>query len=99
MARVAGNLMVTRALGDVYLKVPDLSLSPFCHRVPYLTCDPETMVVERDPAREYFVIMGSDGIWDHIDREEVMHAIVEAFEAKTEAHVSIVQEVLENLLT
>lgn len=39
--RVAGSLMVTRALGDGYLKCKDLSMPPFKEHVPYITSTPK----------------------------------------------------------
>ena len=63
--RVAGSLMVTRALGDGYLKRKDLSMPPFKEHVPYITAKPKVTRVELDKRHTHLVI-ASDGIWDHL---------------------------------
>lgn len=49
--RVAGSLAVTRAIGDAYLKVPELSLPPFRQHVPYITAQPQTSIWQRPVRR------------------------------------------------
>ena len=59
--RVAGSLMVTRALGDGYLKRADLSSPPFRQYCPYITADPEVLVYSIC-SEDDFVILASDGV-------------------------------------
>ncbi|GER28422.1 protein phosphatase 2C family protein [Striga asiatica] len=64
-----GDLAVTRALGDWYLKVPFGSGSP-------LTGEPEfglTLLTEDDE----FLIIGCDGIWDVMSNEEAVCVVRE----------------------
>ena len=72
--RVAGSLMVTRAMGDGYLKRRKLSSSPFQQYCPYITAQPEMHELELvdDDA---FVVLASDGIWDNLENEEVVRII------------------------
>jgi serine/threonine protein phosphatase PrpC len=72
--RVAGSLMVTRALGDAYLKVAALSTSPFAQYCPYITAEPE-MYTHQISARDDFIILASDGIWDHLSNEEAVQLV------------------------
>ncbi|OWM79484.1 hypothetical protein CDL15_Pgr022896 [Punica granatum] len=54
-ARVEGILAMSRAIGDKYLK-------------PYVTAEPETTILRRDP-RDEFLIIASDGLWDVLTNE------------------------------
>jgi len=63
--RVAGSLMVTRALGDGYLKRKNLSMPPFQEHVPYITVKPKVTKIELHSSHAFLVI-ASDGIWDHL---------------------------------
>jgi len=71
--RVAGSLMVTRALGDGYLKRKDLSMPPFQQHVPYITVKPKVTKIELDSSHAFLVI-ASDGIWDHLRSLLYTHA-------------------------
>jgi len=42
--RVAGVMMVSRAIGDAFLKRPEFSIPPFRAHVPYLSAVPEVSV-------------------------------------------------------
>ncbi|KAL0393349.1 UNVERIFIED_CONTAM: putative protein phosphatase 2C 49 [Sesamum radiatum] len=62
-----GELAVTRALGDWYMKLPFGSASP-------LTAEPEfqwTLLTEDDE----FLIIGCDGIWDVISNQEAVSLV------------------------
>ena len=65
MKRVAGSLMVTRALGDGYLKRKELSMHPFEEHVPYITAKPKVTRMDLDKRHSYLVI-ATDGVWDHL---------------------------------
>ena len=54
--RVGGQLLVTRALGD------------FAFQTYGLTCEPD--ITEHHIAREKYILIGSDGVWDVIDSEQ-----------------------------
>jgi len=53
--RVQGKCVVTRALGDILLKLPNQYLSPV----------PETKVMQLNP-RHQFIVLGSDGLWEWV---------------------------------
>ncbi|RHY83837.1 hypothetical protein DYB37_012042 [Aphanomyces astaci] len=61
--RVAGSLMVTRALGDWYLKADEFSSMPYKPKVPYITAEPD-VVVHTLTKQDKFVILASDGLWE-----------------------------------
>uniref|UniRef100_A0A6B2E7N1 Putative 205 kDa microtubule-associated protein n=1 Tax=Phlebotomus kandelakii TaxID=1109342 RepID=A0A6B2E7N1_9DIPT len=54
--RVNGQLAITRAIGDVDYK-------------PYVTSEPEIMSIPLD-GDEDFLIMASDGLWDHVKEDD-----------------------------
>ncbi|KAL7123724.1 hypothetical protein ABFS83_14G001700 [Erythranthe nasuta] len=62
-----GELAVTRALGDWYMKLPFGSASP-------LTAEPEfqwTLLTDEDE----FLIIGCDGIWDVLSNQEAVRLV------------------------
>ena len=73
--------MVTRAMGDGYLKQTKLSQAPFKDHCPYITSTPETheLEISEDDA---FVVLASDGIWDLLQNEEVVQIVGEALSRK-----------------
>ena len=74
--RVAGVLMVTRAFGDAYLKRETFSFNPFNKHLPYLTAEP-VMTHHQLGAGDEFVVLASDGIWDHMSSQEVVDFVAE----------------------
>ena len=54
--------MVTRALGDGYLKAAAYSMPPFNRALPYITSKPKVTRVELDAASDAFVVVASDGV-------------------------------------
>ena len=60
--RVAGSLAVTRALGDPYLKLRELSMPLFADHLPYITGRPtisDRALLPTDRA----IVLASDGLW------------------------------------
>ncbi|KAF0705346.1 hypothetical protein AaE_014555 [Aphanomyces astaci] len=62
--------MVTRALGDWYLKADEFSSMPYKPKVPYITAvnrfgwvEPD-VVVHTLTKQDKFVILASDGLWE-----------------------------------
>ena len=80
--RVAGSLMVTRALGDAYLKDSELSDPPFKEHCPYITAQPETFVIDLTP-EDKFIVLASDGIWDLLSNESVVKIVGKVMTATT----------------
>uniref|UniRef100_A0A7S1FP12 PPM-type phosphatase domain-containing protein n=1 Tax=Corethron hystrix TaxID=216773 RepID=A0A7S1FP12_9STRA len=77
--RVAGSLAVTRALGDAYLKTPELSFLPYKLHVPYITARPDishrlltSMAVDNQSLCDRFLILASDGVWEQSSNDEVV---------------------------
>ncbi|XP_017234073.1 probable protein phosphatase 2C 2 [Daucus carota subsp. sativus] len=62
-----GELSVTRALGDWYMKLPSGDLSP-------LTAEPDVQHVLLTEDDE-FLIMGCDGIWDVMSNQEAVSLV------------------------
>ncbi len=82
---VKGNLMPTRALGDLRLKSPDFNFHSFPpdlgYRMPipkfngpYITYEPEIQVIELKKEDKY-LILASDGLWDEISRKQAAELI------------------------
>lgn len=59
--RVNGNLAISRAIGDKYLD-------------PYVIEDPEIIMMNINQNNKY-LIMASDGLWDVLDNNFVMHLV------------------------
>lgn len=96
--RVAGTLMVTRALGDGYLKDKAYCLPAFCAPLPYITSKPKVRRIGLG-SRDACVVMGSDGVWEHLSNQEVAtevlrsldHAEAEGEEGKPSPAEAIVE--------
>lgn len=82
---VKGRLQLTRALGDLYLKYPAFNAPPNCHRSrgrhvpppytpPYVGSEPDVFHIELT-ARDRFVILASDGLWDFLSDEEAVEIV------------------------
>jgi len=77
--RVAGTLLVTRALGDHYLKTKSISFAPFAQHVPYITGEPEVACYPLT-SQDLFLIMATDGVWDMLTNLEAVSAVLGADE-------------------
>lgn len=82
--RVGGTLMVTRALGDGYLKAAAYSMPPFNRALPYITSKPKVTRVELDAASDAFVVVASDGVWEHMSNDEVAAEVVRIADGEAE---------------
>ena len=78
-SRVAGSLMVTRAMGDGYLKRQGLSVPPLQQHVPYITSAPEVSELQI-ASGDAFLVLASDGIWDNLDSEDVVRIVGRALD-------------------
>ncbi|KAJ3096322.1 hypothetical protein HDU97_006023 [Phlyctochytrium planicorne] len=85
--RVLGGLMPTRAFGDARYKWP-LELQdkvlPFASRrhtpknfktPPYITAEPEVVHYRMDPSRDKFLVLATDGLYDVLESDEVVHIV------------------------
>ena len=61
--RVAGNLAVTRAFGDVYLKKEQWAHPKHVNFVPYIVSEPDVCTVAVDPLRDICLLMASVQDW------------------------------------
>ncbi|XP_050523067.1 uncharacterized protein LOC126895345 isoform X2 [Daktulosphaira vitifoliae] len=61
--RVDGQLSVSRAIGDVRYK-------------PYISAVPEMRCLVLD-GNEEFLVLGSDGLWDHVDIDDIADTLYE----------------------
>ncbi|KAL6645068.1 hypothetical protein ACP70R_016676 [Stipagrostis hirtigluma subsp. patula] len=75
--RIKGIIQVSRSIGDVYLKQPDLcksnpmlqqSICPFPLRRPVMSAVPSIVTRELRPG-DRFVIFASDGLWEQLTDE------------------------------
>lgn len=62
VARVMGNLSLSRAFGDFYLH-------------PYVTCMPDIYKVECNDTNKFFVA-ATDGVWDVLSNQEVIDVVL-----------------------
>jgi len=70
IARVDGNLAVARSIGDGSLK--DMEYPAKCA----VTCVPEVRIRVLDPAKDLFLVVACDGIWDVYSNEEVADLVM-----------------------
>lgn len=82
---VKGNLMPTRAFGDLRLKLPEFNFhnhpSELGYRNPipkfngpYITHEPEIMVIDLTK-NDHYLVLASDGLWDEISRKKAAEVI------------------------
>ncbi|KAL7097996.1 hypothetical protein ACP275_10G177900 [Erythranthe tilingii] len=79
--RVKGNLQVTRAIGDAYLKFPEFSLNRYERYTlkkpivrPVVRADPEITrtVLHKD---DRFIVFATDGLWDELSNTAVVQIV------------------------
>ena len=75
--RVAGSLMVTRAIGDFYLKTGAHSYPIYAGGCPYLSAEPEVgwRALRRG---DRFLVLACDGIWDNVSNAESVEIVARA---------------------
>ncbi len=73
--RVGGSLVVTRALGDGYLKMKELSVEPFVSHCPYISCRP-TISWRKVQPTDRAVILASDGLWNFMSAKDCVNAML-----------------------
>ena len=78
--RVAGSLVVTRALGDGYLKQKELSVEPYVSFCPYITCRPSISWKAIDQMKDKAIILASDGLWNYVNAKDCS-VVIEDIEA------------------
>ena len=69
--RVNGQLAVSRAFGDFYLKP--------LHKLPFVSLDPEIKIYDLDE-HDKFLILACDGVWDVINSQESVDCVLGCFE-------------------
>jgi len=78
--RIKGIIQVSRSIGDVYLKRPDMcrgnpmlqqSLCPFPLRRPVMSAVPSITTRELRPG-DRFVILASDGLWEQLSDDDAV---------------------------
>lgn len=74
LLRVAGSLTVTRALGDGYLKRPELAVGESAMFVPYITAVPQVSVYDLRHCSPCVLVLASDGVWDHVSNSDAIAA-------------------------
>jgi pyruvate dehydrogenase phosphatase len=75
--RVKGDLIPSRGIGDGLFKVPEFNRifkAYKFHEPPYTTAVPE-VTVHPLTSEDAFVVMGTDGLWDDCDNEQVVQIV------------------------
>ncbi|KAL9690824.1 hypothetical protein QQ045_011235 [Rhodiola kirilowii] len=74
--RIKGIIQVSRSIGDVYLKKPELQTGyyPICLKRPVLSAEPSIHVRKLKPA-DLFLIFASDGLWEQLSDEEAVNIV------------------------
>lgn len=63
---------MTRALGDAYLKTPELSFKPYKNHAPYITASPEINCRPLVKEGDKVLILASDGVWERATGEDLL---------------------------
>uniref|UniRef100_M8BF71 protein-serine/threonine phosphatase n=1 Tax=Aegilops tauschii TaxID=37682 RepID=M8BF71_AEGTA len=74
--------MVSRSIGDVYLKKPEYSLDPLFRQIgpvialkrPALSAEPQIHVRKLKP-NDQFIIFASDGLWEHLSDDAAVQIV------------------------
>lgn len=81
--RIKGIIQVSRSIGDVYLKKPDIcrgnpvlqqSICPFPLRRPVMTAVPSITTRELRPG-DRFIIFASDGLWEQLSDDAAVDVV------------------------
>lgn len=80
--RVKGIIQVTRSIGDVYLKKPELNRDPHYALIgyplplkkPVLTAEPSLLEHTLGP-QDRFLIFASDGLWDLMNEQQAVNIV------------------------
>ncbi|XP_010423831.1 PREDICTED: probable protein phosphatase 2C 67 isoform X2 [Camelina sativa] len=82
MWRVKGVIQVTKSIGDAYLKKAEFNREPLLPKFrlpehftkPILSADPSVTVTRLTPKDE-FMILASDGLWEHLSNQEAVDIV------------------------
>lgn len=80
--RIKGIIQVSRSIGDVYLKKPELNRDPLFQqfgnpvplRRPVLTAEPSILSRKLRP-EDSFLIFASDGLWEHLSDDTAVEIV------------------------
>jgi pyruvate dehydrogenase phosphatase len=85
---VKGMLQPTKSFGDFYLKEESLGFDFDRQRTfvnpahkksfPYITAEPDITVFSRS-TNDQLIVLGSDGLWDELNEQQVATTAIEAF--------------------
>mmetsp|Transcript_12256 Transcript_12256/g.18795 ORF Transcript_12256/g.18795 Transcript_12256/m.18795 type:complete len:413 (+) Transcript_12256:57-1295(+) len=92
--RINGDLAVSRGLGDFFFKCePEVAINK-----QKVICDPEIIVYPREEAKDEFLVLACDGIWDVVSNEQcgdMIQQILEEGETKIDL---VCEEILDMCL-
>jgi len=109
---VKGRLQPTRCLGDLYLKDANYNGPPYAvfgrfvdrtrgrhvphpYTPPYITATP-TVVSRRLEDQDRFLILATDGLWDHMTGEEAVAITSQVFDEQRKADVEAAESSTED---
>ncbi|CAN0927116.1 Probable protein phosphatase 2C 63 [Linum grandiflorum] len=80
--RIKGIIQVSRSIGDMYLKKPEINRDPFFQQfgnpIPLkravVTAEPSILIRKLKPD-DLFLIFASDGLWDQLSDEEAVQIV------------------------
>eukprot|EP01060_Flectonema_neradi_P003011 TRINITY_DN1188_c4_g1_i1.p1 TRINITY_DN1188_c4_g1~~TRINITY_DN1188_c4_g1_i1.p1 ORF type:complete len:520 (+),score=88.74 TRINITY_DN1188_c4_g1_i1:61-1620(+) len=79
--RVAGSLMVTRAVGDSYLKNQSHSFPPYVAHLPYITSAPIISEHSVQKDTDLSIVLGSDGLYNLLPNDEIANIVTRHYTA------------------
>ncbi|XP_075220248.1 putative protein phosphatase CG10417 [Lycorma delicatula] len=92
--RVNGGLNLSRALGDhTYKQVKTLPATE-----QMITALPDIKKLEVDPAKDEFIVLACDGIWNYMTSQDVVDFIRQRLNRKTEKMSTICEDLFDHCL-
>ncbi|KAL3526855.1 hypothetical protein ACH5RR_011511 [Cinchona calisaya] len=81
--RIKGIIQVSRSIGDIYLKKPELNRDPMFQQFGYpvplkravMSAEPSILIRELRP-QDLFLIFASDGLWEQLSDEAAVEIVV-----------------------
>ena len=84
-ARMYPGLKISRTIGDL---IP--------HQIGVIS-EPQFNTIELQPTQDKFIIMATDGLWDHLNPEDVFEIINDMTQSQRETQGEIIRHILQKV--